>query len=154
MHFKSSDNQIHEFTYTSASTPDKEYTNAIEEISADDQMNSSNNERYFKQYLYDKSHHQYEGRQEAIGTGDAPFNGFSILPNEPGSSMLTVKNNTNTDVVLLYFGSNHPIVKSQSRLCSVYIKAGGSYTFRFQPNFERINFWFGKKWIRLNQGVD
>jgi hypothetical protein len=129
------------------------YMEAVETTSSSDQLKSSINERNLKAFFYLASKQQNTGTPVPVQTGDNPIPGVSKLPSKDGNSVMTVRNETTADALLLYFGSDNPIVSKESRLVAVYIRRGDEYRFRFQPDFGRFNFLFGSNWVRMQTPV-
>jgi len=133
--------------------PEDRYMDAVETTSASDQLSSSINEKNLKGFFYLSSRQENEGTRLALQTGVTPIPGVTKLPKEDGNSTMTIRNQTSADALLLYFGSDNPLVGKQSRLVAIYIKSGEEYNFRFQPDFGRFNFVFGKEWVHLASPV-
>lgn len=133
--------------------PEDKYMDAVETTSAKDQLNSSVNEHNLKGFFYLSSQQENAGTAAPLSTGATPISGVTKLPGADGNSQMLVRNETSADALLFYFGSDNPLVNQRSRLIAVYIKSGEEYRFRFQPDFGRFNFLFGKEWVRLDNPV-
>ena len=124
---------------------------AVESTSAKNQLNSSINEKNLKAFFYLASRQENGGKRSPLQTGATPLPGVTKLPANDGNSSMTVRNETAADAVLFYFGSDNPLVNKESRLVAVYISSGEEFRFRFQPDFGRFNFVFGKDWVQLKE---
>lgn len=133
--------------------PEDKFMEAVESTTASDQLNSSVNERNLKGFFFLSGRQENKGEPRLLKTGMTPLPGVTKLPAGKGNSMLIVRNETNTDALLFYFGSDNPLVSEDSRMVAVYIRRGEEYRCRFQPDFGRFNFLFGKNWVKMNTPV-
>ena len=127
------------------------YMEAVESTSAKDQLNSSINEKNLKAFFFLSSRQENKGKRTPLQTGATPLPGVTKLPANDGNSSMIVRNETSTDAVLFYFGSDNPLINKQSRVVAVYIRSGDEFRFRFQPDFGRFNFVFGREWVQLKE---
>lgn len=130
-------------------TEDK-YMDAVETTSAKDQLRSGVNEKNLKGFFYLASLQENKGKRASLQTGATPIPDVTKLPANDGNSTMTVRNETPSDVLLFYFGVDNPLINKNSRLVAVYIKSGEVFGFRFQPDFGRFNFVFGREWVHLD----
>ena len=130
--------------------PEDKYMEAVTSASASDQLNSSVNERNLKGFLYLSTKQKNVGTPMLLETGATPLPGLTKLPANDGNSTLTVRNETGSDALLFYFGSDNLLVNKNSRIVSVFIRRGEEYRCRFQPDFGRFNFVFGKEWVKMD----
>jgi hypothetical protein len=117
------------------------------------ELNSSENERNFKEFLADTRLSPSSGEPVEIEPGTAPFTWFSRVPYDDGVASFKVTNNTGYDVVMFYFANTNRLINEQSQVYAVYIKDGQFYEFSFRPNFSRFNFVMGKQWIHLKESI-
>ncbi|RYZ49244.1 MAG: hypothetical protein EOO14_20945 [Chitinophagaceae bacterium] len=130
--------------------PEDKYMEAVTSASASDQLNSSVNERNLKGFLFLSTKQKNVGTPMLLETGATPLPGLTKLPANDGNSTLTVRNETGADALLFYFGSDNLLVNKNSRIVSVFIRRGEEYRCRFQPDFGRFNFVFGKEWVKMD----
>ncbi|MBB1284813.1 hypothetical protein HRH25_10565 [Flavisolibacter sp. BT320] len=130
--------------------PEDKYMEAVTSASPSDQLNSSVNERNLKGFLYLSTKQENVGTSMLLETGATPLPGLTKLPANDGNSTLTVRNQTGSDALLFYFGSDNLLVNKNSRIVSVFIRRGEEYRCRFQPDFGRFNFLFGKEWVKMD----
>lgn len=126
------------------------YMDAVETTSAKDQLKSSVNEKNLKGFFYLASRQENKGKRASLQTGVTPIRDVTKLPANDGNSTMTIRNETAADALLFYFGSDNPLINKNSRLVAVYIKSGDVFRFRFQPDFGRFNFVFGREWVHLD----
>ncbi|HEU4902381.1 MAG TPA: hypothetical protein VFT06_06290 [Flavisolibacter sp.] len=129
------------------------YMDAVETTSAKDQLKSSINEKNLKGFFYLASRQENKGKRASVQTGTTPITDVTKMPANDGNSTMTIRNETTADALLFYFGSDNPLINKNSRLVAVYIKSGDVFRFRFQPDFGRFNFVFGREWVHLDDPV-
>ncbi|WP_121353830.1 hypothetical protein [Flavisolibacter nicotianae] len=130
-------------------TEDK-YMDAVETTSAKDQLRSSVNEKNLKGFFYLATLQENKGKRASLQTGVTPIPDVTKMPANDGNSTMTIRNETTYDVLLFYFGVDNPLINKNSRLIAVAIKSGDVFRFRFQPDFGRFNFVFGREWVHLD----
>jgi hypothetical protein len=119
------------------------------DASVSEQLSSSLNEQNLKLFLSRLCFEKYSGTENEIENGKTPFDGVSALPAELGPTPLTISNSSGKDAVVFYFTDKNVLTSEDSRVISVYIRDGESYTMHIDPNFGRLNIAFGKNWVRL-----
>jgi hypothetical protein len=115
----------------------------------EDQLASSTNENNFRHFIKQLCRTNLQGTGITMKTGDSPFENMSTLPPREGNSTVTIRNTTLKDAVVFYFTSNNTLISENSRIYAFYIAHGDEFTFSFDANFGRLNFAFGKKWMKL-----
>lgn len=130
------------------------YPDEMVESPANDDLNSSVNEKNFKTFISMMGKVHVNGKSLHLKTGQSPFNNVSKPLLDDGRSTFKIKNLTGFDAVLFYFTSENLLIDTTSRVYAVYIKSGEAFEFLFDHNYGRFNLAFGEQWMHYQNSVD
>lgn len=111
------------------------------------------NEENFKKFLSQLNHSEYEGKTYTPKKGETIIPGVTRVMPDRGTDSLTVTNNSGRDALLFCFDRDAPLVDSLSRVQAVYIREGASVSLRIPAGAVRVNFAFGRNWIKLDEPI-
>jgi hypothetical protein len=130
------------------------YPDELVESPANDDLNSSVNEKNFKAFISMMGKARVNGKNLTIKTGQSPFNNVSKPFMDGGRSTFKIKNLTGFDAVLFYFTSENLLIDTNSRVYAVFIKSGEEFEFLFDHNYGRFNLAFGEEWMHYQNSAD
>ena len=135
-------------------TPDYNFNRiGISQEDLKQKLRDNANEQNFKEFLSQLNRSEYEGKAYTQKKGETAIPGVTRVMPDRGTDSLAVTNNSGRDAILFCFDGDAPLVDSLSRVQAVYIREGASVSLRVPAGAVRVNFAFGRNWIKLDEPI-